>query len=340
MNLAPSTPVGFHRLLAALILCICTSATWSKGQSKPVEPPLSALRSLLETPEASVDLARVKVTVDHMIEPSVDVEKVLKKLDEMAADVQRGLRPNASKRETLDALRTYLYQPGSWNNNQPLRYDFDDPLGRAVRNKILATYIARRKGNCISMPILFLLLGEKLGLDVSAATAPEHLFVRFRDETGNVVNVEATSGGFKQDAGYRRDMSMTDQAVANGLYLRSLSKRETVAVMIQTLIESYGERNMPEHTIAVADLVLEFFPKDAQAMLFKGHAYAQIINREFREKYSSPGHIPVAERPRYIELRRENDMWYQKAEALGWRQPDQVQEARYMNTVQRAKSAQ
>lgn len=284
-------------------------------------------------------MARVKLTVDHMIDPSIDVESTLEQLDAMAADVRKRVPLQASKRDTLEALRSYLYQPGPWNNNQPFRYDLDDPLGRTVRNKLLPTYIARRKGNCVSMPLLFLLLGKKLGLDVAAATAPEHVFVKFRDEAGNVVNIEATSGGFKQDASYRRDMPMTDQALANGLYMRALGKRETVALMISTLIESYGETNKPEHTIAVSDLVLEFYPKDAQAMLFKGHAYSQIIKREFMSRYASPTQIPATERPRYRELSYTNNLWYNKAEALGWRQPDQVQEAKYMDTVNRAKAA-
>lgn len=56
-------------------------------------------------------------------------------------------------------------------------------------------------------------------------------------------------------------------------------------------------------------------------------------------RYASPTQIPATERPRYRELSYTNNLWYNKAEALGWRQPDQVQEAKYMDTVNRAKAA-
>ncbi len=37
------------------------------------------------------------------------------------------------------------------------------------------------------MPFLFIILGQKLGLDVTASTAPEHVFVKYRDDMGNIL---------------------------------------------------------------------------------------------------------------------------------------------------------
>lgn len=45
---------------------------------------LKALRAMLEAPEASIDLARLKVDIDRMIDPKVNAAKTLKQLDKMA----------------------------------------------------------------------------------------------------------------------------------------------------------------------------------------------------------------------------------------------------------------
>jgi hypothetical protein len=32
----------------------------------------------------------------------------------------------------MQSLRTYLYDSGYWNQNQPFKYDFDDSLGQKL----------------------------------------------------------------------------------------------------------------------------------------------------------------------------------------------------------------
>lgn len=102
---------------------------------------------------------------------------------------------SANARQALDALLKTLYEPGSWNQGRPFTYDLADPLGHDRKNKQLAVYLATRKGNCVSMPILFVILGQRLGLPAALATAPHHVLVKFADDTQQAwVNVEATAG--------------------------------------------------------------------------------------------------------------------------------------------------
>lgn len=321
------------RFFVALVVVMSSAAQATTG------PNLPALRRMLELPETSVDLVQVKLRIDRMIDPQIDAQAVARTLDDMAASIRAQLPTTATKPEILEALRKHLYQPGPWNDGMPFRYDLDDPLGRTIRNKLLPIYLTTRRGNCVSMPFLFLLLGQKLGLDVSAAMAPEHIFVIFRDEKGNVTNVEATSGGYKLDETYQRDLPMTPEAIKNGLYMRALTKQETVALMAVILMEFYGQEHKVEERIAVANLLMEFYPNNVTAMLHMGHAYAQLIERDFKSKYDSPAAIPLAERARFVELRQASEIWYNKAEALGWRQPSQAQEINYRNIIERAKRA-
>ena len=56
----------------------------------------------------------------------------------------------------MQALKRYIYEPGEWNNFQPYQYDMDDPLGTKLSNKLLSHYLAAKKGNCVTMPFLFI----------------------------------------------------------------------------------------------------------------------------------------------------------------------------------------
>jgi tetratricopeptide (TPR) repeat protein len=131
---------------------------------------------------------------------------------------------------------------------------------------------------------------------------------------------------------------MTPQALRNGIYMRPLSKKESVAAtMIDILLQHYKEAGRPEKAIAIADLVLEHHPSNIEAMLQKGYAYYMLI-REFRRKYPLAMDIPIEKRLHFQALERSNRLWYEKAEALGWREPDAGADAKYLEMVKGIKS--
>ncbi|WP_179301184.1 MULTISPECIES: hypothetical protein [unclassified Mesorhizobium] len=71
------------------------------------------------------------------------------------------LRPEAASTsmEKMKALRTFLYEGGWWNNSRPFEYDLSDSYGQKPGSQSLVNYLATRKGNCVSMPALFVTLG-------------------------------------------------------------------------------------------------------------------------------------------------------------------------------------
>jgi regulator of sirC expression with transglutaminase-like and TPR domain len=173
------------------------------------------------------------------------------------------------------------------------------------------------------MPMLFLAVGERLGLDLTLSTAPLHVLVRFTDRAdGRSRNVEATSGGgFARDAHYRRLLPMTDEAIRNGVYLRSLSRREALALIATPVLDHLLATGRYDDAIAVADVLVEANPADTYAMVKKGTAYYRLLQRDFIRKYPREADIPAAEMPRALALSRANRDAFARAEALGWREP-------------------
>lgn len=233
------------------------------------------------------------------------------------------------------AVRKYLYEAGAWNNNQPYHYNFDDPKGTKVINKLLPTYLVTKKGNCISMPLLFIVLGQRLGIEVTASTAPLHVLVKYTDsDTGQSYNLETTSGANPaRDVWYQQTKRITDQALVNKIYLQKLSKRETVAVMAQVLAEDYYDKQEYEKAMMVSDVVLKYYKNDVDSMLMKGTLFYRLLAKHYLGKYPAPYLIPMEERPYFEFLSINNRYWFEKAEALGWREPTKEDEANYLKAV-------
>jgi regulator of sirC expression with transglutaminase-like and TPR domain len=295
------------------------------------------IEKLLSQPESSIDFARTKLTIDKMIDPSIDVEANLNKIDAIVKTIQTLLVADATSMDKMLAVKKYLYEAGAWNNFKPYQYDFNDPKGTKVKNKLLPNYLATKQGNCVSMPLLFIVLGQRLGIDVVASTAPEHVLVKFTEsETGKTYNLETTSGaGFSRDVWYQQTMRVTDEALKNKLYLQKLSKTQTVAVMATVLAESFEDKQEFEKAMMISDVLLKYNKNDVGAMLMKGSLFYRLLAKHYIKKYPTPNLIPVAERPYFEFLSMNNHYWFEKAEALGWREPTQAEQQNYLETVQK-----
>ena len=281
--------------------------------------PAAIVRAVLSAPDAALDYARAKLAFDQLIDSAVDIPATMAQLDRMVDEAVRLAGPAASPDARLGAVRRLLYVAGLWNDHRPFSYDHDDPLGQRIGNKLLATYLATRRGNCVSMPALFLILADKLGLDVAFATAPLHAFVRYRSESGHIINIEAANGGHPaRDAWIREQMPMTDRAVASGLYLRSPSKREGVALLATTVMEHLIEQRRFREALAVSEVIVQHAPRDAYTMVKQGTICGWLIQTEFKARYPDEATIPPPLRARCAMLVARNRAMFEAAETLGW----------------------
>jgi regulator of sirC expression with transglutaminase-like and TPR domain len=307
--------------------------------AKSIElPTVRQVRAMFKEPEATLDLAKAKITLDRMVDPNINLEATLQEIDSIVARIRSMPEFGTANATKLEALRRYLYDTGEWNDHRAYQYNLDDPLGHKLSNKLLPTYLATRKGNCVTMPFLFIILGQRLGLTVTASTAPKHFLVKFQSEQYGWINLEATSGGKPaRDVWIRQQEPMTDEAVTNGIYLQPLTRRETAAEMATVVAEYYLAQQAYEAAIAVADVILDTYPKDVGTMTPKAVAYGRLAQSHFARLYPSPDQIPAAQQGYFRYLSGRNREWFAKAEALGWREDRPEDQAQYQQRIEKAK---
>ena len=269
------------------------------------------------------DLAEVKLTIDRMTDPSVNVAVGLREIGRIEGDLDRMAAGETGSMAKLAMLKRYVYEAGPWSGNKPFQYDMADPTGQQPENRLLTDYLADRRGNCISMPILFMILGQHIGLKMTIAEAPLHMFVKFTDDDGKEWNVETTSGGgFARDSYYREITPMSDQAVASGIYLRGLSREETIGMLGSELVDHFLRNGRFEDAIVTADVILRHSPKSAYVMVKRGTAYAAILRRDIVSKYKNMSEMDPETKAYADRIYQANLADFAAAEALGWREQD------------------
>ncbi len=87
-------------------------------------------------------------------------------------------------------------------------------------------------GTCVTMPVLYVAIGRRLGYPLYLVQAREHYFVRWEEPGGERFNIEATTLGFtpRDDEHFRRwPKPISDDEIRQGLFLCNLRPQEEVA---------------------------------------------------------------------------------------------------------------
>lgn len=302
---------------------------------------IERVRGLLARPEGKIDLLEFKIVIDKLVDPDIEIGKVRRQIDTMVRAIMRMPEFGLSQTSKAIALQRFIYTAGPWNDRRPFQYDLDDPLGLNLHNKLLGTYLSSRKGNCVTMPLLFIILGQRLGIDVTASTAPNHVFVKFRNDLGQWINLEATSGANPaRDVWIRQqNPSITDKAIERGIYLQPLTKKETAVVIAGLLAEHYFRTEQYRKAIAATDLLLEYYPKDVTMMTMKGAAYGRLARQYIGEALKSSMQRPAIPSWYYEHLLGSNHEWFAKAEALGWREETGEEKRQYLENIRTTKQS-
>ncbi len=127
----------------------------------------------------------------------------------------------------------------------PFFYDFIDYEAKQNhRNFFLTKCLATGGGQCNSMPMVYLVLAERLDAKTFLSYAPQHSFIKYPKNNGEIENYEATSNWHINDLWYQDHLFINQQAIRSGIYLDTLSKQKIVANCMLDLAFQYI-RKMP-----------------------------------------------------------------------------------------------
>jgi regulator of sirC expression with transglutaminase-like and TPR domain len=131
--------------------------------SDPVTEFRGFIRSL------SYELESGSLLLARTVNPALDVAAVCTQLDALAARCQK-LRPeSASLREQCRVLNRVLFQELGLRGN---REQYTDP-----RNSFIDQVLARHVGLPVSLSIIYLLVAQRIGLELEPVGVPGHFFV-------------------------------------------------------------------------------------------------------------------------------------------------------------------
>ncbi len=212
----------------------------------------------------------------------------------------------------------------------PMRYDFEDFRGEKDWSKMFVTkLLATHKGQCHSLPLLYLILCESVGAEASIAYSPSHSYITFKDQKGNWYNLELTNGKIVSDAFIAGSGFVSAEAIRNGTYMAPQSPKQVIAECLSDLAMGYAHKFGYDGFVnQCVDSVLKYDPKNLMAWMVKSNY--QTVRFEYVVNQVGRPHPDILKSnyPEIYRLLTDRNETYRRVDASGHREmPPEVYSA-------------
>lgn len=155
--------------------------------------------------------------------------------------------------------------------HKAIKYDFEDYMGTKDWSKMFVSKLLKTgSGQCHSMPLYYLMLAQEMNADANLAFAPNHTYVKFKDEEGEWQNAELTNGIFTTSSIILESGYIKSEALQNDIYMKEQDKKELLAQFYADLANGYAHKyGMDEFVGKTLDKALEYSPNNIYANLLK-----------------------------------------------------------------------
>ena len=173
----------------------------------------------------------------------------------------------------------------------PFEYNFDDFAGKKEwSNMFVSTLMRTKKGNCHSLPYLYKMIMDKLGYDAHLSLAPNHIYIKAHNKRVGWYNIELTCGDFPTDAWLTASGYIHLDALRNGIYMDTLSRKQSVALCLVDLAQGYQAKfgiGDGSFILKCCETALLHFPNYINALLLKAETIAALYKQTLPDSKES-----------------------------------------------------
>jgi len=239
---------------------------------------LETFANAIDEEDSRIDLARACLLLAEDAYPGLDVESYVGELERHARRLRARLGVDIAPEEKVVALNELLFDDLGYSGNTR---DYYDP-----RNSYLNEVIDRRTGIPITLAVLYMEIGRRIGLPVEGVSFPGHFLVRLQVRGGTLV-LDPFSGGMPQSGEELRERlkrlippgaagRVPVEQLALDSFLEPAGKRQILARLLRNLKAIYRENNQPERLLEVLNRMIIVAPDSSADLRDRGLVYQQL----------------------------------------------------------------
>ncbi len=206
-----------------------------------------------------IDLIRAALTIAQTEYPELDVEAYVARVDELARRAEAQIAEVGDAAQTIAALNRVLFEEAGLRGN---RNDYYDP-----RNSFLNDVLDRGLGIPITLAVIYMEVGRRLGFPLFGVGMPGHFLLKHYDIDGKETLIDCFSGGdilSPQDCQRRLDEIYSGQMTLQPEFLFAVSRRQILTRILNNLKTIYLAARNFRKTLPLIDLVLVIYPRSPE----------------------------------------------------------------------------
>ena len=229
-------------------------------------PATEGLKNLLIQPEVKLDLAAAALQIASEEYPDLEVADYLVRLDRLAerAAGQLSLSVEPDVIDSLDGINRTLYREEGFSGNSGVYYD--------PRNSFLNEVLDRRTGIPITLSIIYMEVGRRLGLDIRGVGLPGHFLVKCVAASGEWLIDPFFGGKTVTEAECRQRLKRLhgEKFSFQRSFLDCVSKRQILGRLLANLKMIYLVQRDFERALNVIEKIILIVPEAAGEIRDRG----------------------------------------------------------------------
>jgi len=233
--------------------------------------PREEFLQLVSRPEREIDLAVGALLIAKEEYPEIDPSRYLAMLDDLAARARNAVgRAGSNPFAIIDALNRFLFDELGFRGNTE---DYFDP-----RNSYLNEVLDRRRGIPITLSLVYMEIGRRVGFPLQGVGFPGHFLVRHSD-AGREILIDPFHAGeilVPEDCRRRLEEVVGRDVPLEARFLKGVGTRQILIRMLNNLKQIHIERDDDERALAVIDRLLALEPDDLENLRDRGTAHLRL----------------------------------------------------------------
>jgi regulator of sirC expression with transglutaminase-like and TPR domain len=236
-------------------------------------PQADRFRQMVAGPDESINLAEAALLIAAAEHPALEVEACLARLEGLAAALKQRLRPDISAADKLIFLNSYLFDELGFRGNRDNYYD--------PRNSCLNDVLERKLGIPLTLSIIYMEVGRRIGLPLQGVSFPGHFLVKCPLREGAVV-LDAYARGISlgfDDLKQRireLDNSLEPSRSVVAAMLASASNKDILVRLLRNLKSIYTQQDAWLKALTVTEYIICVTPDRAEEYRDRGMFYLNL----------------------------------------------------------------
>jgi len=225
-------------------------------------PILEQLGKWRESTERS-DLLVGALLVASLAHPDIDLPSYVDRINQMAEEIQKSIPENATDEQKLSALNRYLFEENGFHGGQDEFYH--------QANNQLDRVIDDREGMPITLCVLYMEIGRRLGLTLEGVGLPGRFIVRYRSAKGKSQLIDVfEKAEILSETEVAMMVMMRDQRLTSDEDLRAQRPIEILTRILTNLCGSADRARDVESMRRYAEGLVTLHPDDSEYRWMRG----------------------------------------------------------------------